>query len=64
MLCWRLSWPANELPVACGVMRVMSLMRPEIVGKSAMSTRLTDVAAPVLEELNTGSACAVTVTFS
>ena len=38
MLFIRLSWPANvPLPLACGVRRVMSLMRPEIVGSVARS---------------------------
>ena len=39
-------------------------MRPLIVGSSAISARLTDVAAPVRAELNTVSDCAVTVTVS
>jgi hypothetical protein len=36
MLFARLSWPAIEpLPPYCGVRRVMSVMRPEIVGSVA-----------------------------
>ena len=42
----------------------MSLMRPETVGSVAISSRLTEVAAPVRAELNTVSDCAVTVTVS
>ena len=55
MLFIRLSWPANvPLPPYCGVRRVMSLMRPETVGSTSSSSRVTDVAAPVRVELNTG----------
>src|SRR4029450_12582186 len=64
MLLRRLSWPAKELPDACGVRRVRSPMRPVIVGSNAISERLTDVAAPVRAELKTVSDCAVTVTVS
>ena len=64
MLFCRLSWPANDRPVACGVNRVRSAMFPDTVGIVAMSDRLTDVDAPVREELNTGSTCAVTVISS
>ena len=32
MLLSRLSWPANEVPLACGVSRVTDSNRPEIVG--------------------------------
>ena len=39
-------------------------MFPDTVGIVAMSARLTDVDAPVREELNTGSTCAVTVISS
>ncbi len=65
MLLRRLSWPAKEpLAPACGVKRVMSPMRPVSVGRVAMSTRLTAVAAPVRLELKTGSTVAETVTVS
>src|SRR3954470_4840491 len=65
MLLARLSWPANEpLPPYCGVRRVMSVMRPEIVGSVARSSRITAVAAPVRPELNTGSLCPTTVMVS
>jgi hypothetical protein len=52
------------LPDACGVRRVRSPMRPVMVGSSAISERLTEVAAPVRAELNTVSDCAVTVMVS
>ena len=39
-------------------------MRPDIVGSEAMTSRFTDVAAPVRAELNTVSDCAVTVTIT
>ena len=65
MLLARLSWPANEpLPPYCGVRRVMSVMRPEIVGSVARSSRVTAVAAPVRLELNTGSLWPTTVIVS
>jgi hypothetical protein len=64
MLFRRLSWPANELPLACGVRRVKSLIRPLIVGRLAKSLRVTCVAAPVRLEPNTGSVSPVTVTDS
>ncbi len=62
MLFIRLSWPAKLMPLACGVMRTMSLMRPVVVGSVASSSRASEVAAPVLVELN--SVEAVTVTTS
>ena len=65
MLLARLSWPANvPLPPYCGVRRVMSVMRPEIVGSDARSSRVTAVAAPVRPELNTGSLWPTTVIVS
>ncbi len=65
MLFIRLSWPANEPePPYCGVRRVMSLMRPDTVGSIASSSRVTDVAAPVRVELNTGLVSPMTVTVS
>src|SRR3954463_3718063 len=65
MLLERLSWPANEpLPPYCGVNRVMSVIRPEMVGSTANSSRLTAVAAPVRPELNTGSLWPTTVIVS
>ena len=64
MLFCRLSWPAKEVPLAWGVSRVMSLTLPEMVGSNPISTRATDVAAPVRLELKTGSICPVTVTVS
>ena len=39
-------------------------MRPDTVGSVAISSRLTEVAAPVRAELKTVSDCAVTVTVS
>ncbi len=43
MLFIRLSWPANvPEPPYCGVRRVMSLMRPDTVGSTASSSRVTD----------------------
>ena len=65
MLFARLSWPAIEpLPPYCGVRRVMSVMRPEMVGSVASSSRVTAVAAPVRPELNTGSLVPTTVIVS
>ena len=65
MLLARLSWPANvPLPPYCGVRRVMSVMRPLIVGSVARSSRVTAVAAPVRPELNTGSLWPTTVIVS
>ena len=65
MLFRRLSCPANDsVPPDCGVRRVMSFRRPEIVGSVASVSRLSDVAAPVRSELKTASDCAVTVTSS
>src|SRR5215510_6525807 len=65
MLLARLSWPAKlPEPPYCGVRRVMSVMRPEIVGSAARSSRITAVAAPVWVELNTGSLCPTTVIVS
>ena len=65
MLLARLSWPAIEpLPPYCGVRRVMSVMRPVIVGSVARSSRITAVAAPVRPELNTGSLWPTTVIVS
>ena len=43
MLLRRLSWPANDVPLACGVSRVIDSSRPEMVGSVAMSSRPTDV---------------------
>src|SRR5262245_47401877 len=65
MLLARLSWPAKlPEPPYCGVRRVMSVMRPEIVGSAARSSRITAVAAPVCVELKTGSLCPTTVIVS
>ena len=65
MLFARLSWPAKvPNPPYCGVRRVMSVMRPEIVGSEARSSRVTAVAAPVRFELNTGSITPTTSTLS
>ena len=64
MLFRRLSWPANELPLAWGVRRVTSPIRPVMVGRFWISSRLTCVAAPVLLEANTVSATPDTVTSS
>jgi hypothetical protein len=65
MLFARLSWPAIEpLPPYCGVRRVMSVMRPEMVGSVASSSRVTAVAAPVRPELKTGSLVPTTVIVS
>ena len=48
MLFIRLSWPAKvPEPPYSGERRAMSLMRPEIVGSVASSSRSTAVAAPV-----------------
>src|SRR5436190_1540315 len=55
MLFSRLSCPAKFEPLACGVRRVMSPIRPEMVGSVASSSLVTAVAAPVRFELNTGS---------
>jgi len=56
MLFMRLSAPAKPPdPLYCGDNRVMSLILPETVGRVASSSLLTAVAAPVCEELNTGS---------
>ncbi len=65
MLFIRLSCPANvpELPY-CGVNRVMSLIRPDTVGRTAISLRFTAVAAPVRVELNTALVSPTTVTVS
>ena len=61
----RLSWPAKVPdPPYCGVRRVMSVMRPVIVGRVARSSRMTAVAAPVCDELNTGSLVPTTVIVS
>ena len=60
MLLRRLSCPANDVPLACGVSRVIDSSRPEIVGSVAMSSRPTDVAAPVLVDAKTGSLTPVT----
>ena len=65
MLFIRLSAPAKPPdPLYSGDRRVMSLMRPEIVGSVASSSRSTAVAAPVCDELNTGSLCPTTVIVS
>ncbi len=65
MLFMRLSAPPNELvPEVCGVKRVKSLIKPRTVGSVASVSRLTAVVAPVRDELNTVSDCAVTVTVS
>ena len=65
MLFIRLSAPANEpMPLYCGVRRVMSLMRPDTVGRSASSARVTAVEAPVRCELNVASLVPRTVTCS
>src|SRR5262249_59793523 len=48
----------------CGVRRVMSVMRPEMVGSVARSSRITAVAAPVCDVLNTGSLDPTTVIVS
>src|SRR5438874_3623842 len=65
MLLNRLSWPAKlPLPLYCGERRAMSLMRPEIVGSDASSSRSTAVDAPVCDELNTGSLWPTTVIVS
>ena len=42
----------------------MSVMRPEMVGSVASSSRVTAVAAPVRPELNTGSLVPTTVIVS
>jgi hypothetical protein len=42
----------------------MSVMRPVIVGSDARSSRITAVAAPVCDELNTGSLVPTTVIVS
>src|SRR5207302_504686 len=56
MLFIRLSWPAKVPdPVYSGESRATSLMRPEIVGRAASSSRSTAVEAPVCDELNTES---------
>src|SRR5712692_1351418 len=61
----RLSWPAKVPdPPYCGVRRVMSVMRPEIVGRLARSSRMTAVAAPVCDVLKTGSLVPTTVMVS
>ena len=65
MLFARLSWPENvPEPLYCGLNREKSLMRPEIVGSAASSSRDTAVAAPVRVELNTGLLSPMTVTVS
>ncbi len=65
MLLARLSWPEKVPdPPYWGLRRAMSLMRPEIVGSVASSSRVTDVAAPVRVELNTASAVPTTVIVS
>ena len=47
MLFRRLSTPAKDDPLACGVRRVKSSMRREIVGSCSSACRGTVVAAPV-----------------
>jgi hypothetical protein len=65
MLFIRLSAPANEpVPLYCGVSRVMSLMRPDTVGRRASSARVTAVDAPVRCEPNVASLVPRTVTCS
>ena len=65
MLFIRLSTPPNDpLPLYCGVRRVMSLMRPDTVGSSASSARVTAVEAPVRCEPNVASLVPFTVTCS
>jgi len=61
----RLSMPPNPpFPLYCGESRVISLMRPVIVGSAPSSSRVTAVAAPVRDELNTGSLWPTTVIVS
>ena len=65
MLLARLSWPPTEPPAPyCGVSLAISVMRPEIVGSVARSSRITEVAAPERVVLNTGSEVPTTVTVS
>jgi hypothetical protein len=65
MLFARLSCPEKvPEPPYCGDSRMMSVIRPEMVGSDARSSRVMVVAAPVCVVLKMGSDVAVTTTSS